>query len=150
MSMLSPITSAAKQAIKNAPKGTLLMNGLNTYSDYNSYRDQGASTVGAAARTAVSTALFHSNPALMTAIQTLPLVYQAGVAAHDFRRRKSEEMWENNTPRPYGGLGGGYVDTKAAQTMRQAAVQQIQGNKLNARSALGGEARLFSPWDSRK
>lgn len=36
-----------------------------------------------------------------------------------------------------------YVDTEAAYTMRQAGVQAIQGSKLNARSALGGEARLM-------
>ncbi|HLO11263.1 MAG TPA: hypothetical protein VK190_03280 [Pseudoneobacillus sp.] len=37
-----------------------------------------------------------------------------------------------------------YVDTQAAYTMRSAAVQAIQGSKLNARSALGGEARLLA------
>lgn len=37
-----------------------------------------------------------------------------------------------------------YVDTESAYTMRSAAVQAIQGSKLNARSALGGEARLLS------
>ncbi len=37
-----------------------------------------------------------------------------------------------------------YVDTQAAYTMRSAAVQAIQASKLNARSALGGEARLMA------
>lgn len=36
-----------------------------------------------------------------------------------------------------------YEDSNAAYTMRQASVQAIQGSKLNARSALGGEARLM-------
>lgn len=36
-----------------------------------------------------------------------------------------------------------YSDTEQAYTMRQAAIQAIQGSKLNARSALGGEARLM-------
>lgn len=36
-----------------------------------------------------------------------------------------------------------YQDTEQAYTMRQAAVQAIQGSHLNARSALGGEARLM-------
>jgi len=36
-----------------------------------------------------------------------------------------------------------FVDTEQAYTMRQAAVQAIQASKLNARSALGGEARLM-------
>lgn len=36
-----------------------------------------------------------------------------------------------------------YIDTKQALTMRQAAVQAIQGSKMNARNALGGEAALM-------
>lgn len=36
-----------------------------------------------------------------------------------------------------------YRDSQAAVTMRQAAVQAIQGSKLNARNALGGEASLM-------
>jgi hypothetical protein len=40
-------------------------------------------------------------------------------------------------------LNFNYTDTEQALTMRQAAVQAIQGSKLNARSALGGEARLM-------
>jgi hypothetical protein len=47
-------------------------------------------------------------------------------------------------------VGGGYVDTQRALTMRQASIQAIQGSKLNARSALGGEARILSPFDSRR
>jgi hypothetical protein len=36
-----------------------------------------------------------------------------------------------------------FSDTRQAYTMRQAAVQAIQGSKLNARNALGGEAALM-------
>lgn len=36
-----------------------------------------------------------------------------------------------------------YQDTDQALTMRQASVQAIQGSKLNARNALGGEAALM-------
>lgn len=36
-----------------------------------------------------------------------------------------------------------YTDTRQALTMRQAAVQAIQGSKMNARNALGGEASLM-------
>jgi hypothetical protein len=36
-----------------------------------------------------------------------------------------------------------YQDTQPAMTMRQAAIQAIQGSKLNARNALGGEAALM-------
>ena len=36
-----------------------------------------------------------------------------------------------------------YMDTNQAITMRQAAVQAIQGSKINGRNALGGEARML-------
>lgn len=36
-----------------------------------------------------------------------------------------------------------YQDTEQAVTMRQASVQAIQGSKMNARNALGGEAALM-------
>jgi hypothetical protein len=36
-----------------------------------------------------------------------------------------------------------YRDTNQAMTMRQAGVQAIQGSKMNARNALGGEAALM-------
>ena len=41
------------------------------------------------------------------------------------------------------GLRSQYADTEQALTMRQAAVQAIQGNKMNARNALGGEAKMM-------
>lgn len=47
-------------------------------------------------------------------------------------------------------IGGNYVDTQRAQTMRQAAVQAIQGSKLNARSALGNEAKILNPFATRR
>lgn len=40
-----------------------------------------------------------------------------------------------------------YQDTNQAATMRQAAVQAIQGSKLNARNSLGNEASMmYRPW----
>lgn len=36
-----------------------------------------------------------------------------------------------------------YQDSQQALTMRQAAVQAIQGSKMNARNSLGGEAALM-------
>lgn len=62
-------------------------------------------------------------------------------AAIDFRKRRGHEIQMANY---HATIGGGFQDSMQAQTMRQAAVQQIQSNKLNARSALGGEARIFS------
>lgn len=74
--------------------------------------------------------------------QLAPSVVQGAQAAHQFRRTKAEEF--ANIRQYSQQVGGQYMDTNQALTMRQAAVEQIQGNKLNARSALGGEARIFS------
>lgn len=63
------------------------------------------------------------------------------VAAIDFRKRRGHQIAAENH---HNVIGRGFQDTNAAQTMRQAATQQIQANKMNARSALGGEARIFS------
>lgn len=41
------------------------------------------------------------------------------------------------------GMRVSYQDTQQAATMRQAAIQAIQGSKLNARNALGGEAAMM-------
>lgn len=46
----------------------------------------------------------------------------------------------NQLHRPQGTT---YMDTQKNLTMRQSAVQAISGSKLNARSAMGGEARLM-------
>lgn len=100
-------------------------------------------SMGAAlTKSAVSGFLMANNPYLYMGTQMAPAVIQGAQAAHAFRRTKAEELsqirqWSQS-------VGGNYMDTNQALTMRQAAVQQIQGNKLNARSALGGEARIFS------
>lgn len=104
----------------------------------NTDRSVGASIV----KTAATSALYASHPFLAIGAQAAPALVQGAHAAHKFRRTKAEEL---SRIRQYSqSVGGSYVDTNQAVTMRQAAVQQIQGNKLNARSALGGEARIFS------
>lgn len=40
-------------------------------------------------------------------------------------------------------VGGGYVDTQRALTMRQQAVQQLQQSRVNGNLILGNEASFF-------
>lgn len=120
--------------------------GLNAVSEYSAYRDQGKSTMSAVGRTAAMSLFRYTNPVFSTVVEAVPEVYNAGVMANQFRRSKYDEQRMVRENRRTNQIGGGYVDSQHAVTMRQAAVQQIQGNKLNARSALGGEARLFSPF----
>lgn len=111
--------------------------------DVNNQTKQGNGLGVSIMKAGIETALWDLNPVLMTAATLAPMAVQGGVAAHKFRRQRAEERYDMKH-NSYGQIGGNFVDTMQAQTMRQAAVQQIQGNKLNARSALGGEARIFS------
>jgi hypothetical protein len=81
-------------------------------------------------------------PGPMTALTFGPALAGAAMQAGTFINRK--EQWWDKQFRPGNTVGGNYMDSQRAQTMRQAAVQAIQGSKLNARSALGGEAQIFA------
>lgn len=116
--------------------------GMGLY-DVKTQVDSGNSLGTSIFKAGVSGALYASNPILMTAVDLAPMAYQGVIAAHQYRKRRGEEIYDQKNNN-YGRVGGGFQDTMQAQTMRQAAVQQIQGNKLNARSALGGEARIFA------
>jgi hypothetical protein len=81
----------------------------------------------------------------MTAHMIGQLGVQGYTAAYNWQRQKRAD-WNN--AHLQGMVGGNYQDSQRALTMRQAAVEAIQGSKLNARSALGGEARILnSNWN---
>lgn len=89
----------------------------------------------------VSTALWYTAPGVMgayTAATTLP---QLAVAGTTWKKHRVD-WWQQQHMQ--GTVGGQYQDTQRALTMRQAAVEAIQGSKLNARSALGGEAKILN------
>ena len=111
--------------------------------DVNNQTKQGNGLGVSIMKAGIETALWDLHPAAMMVATLAPMAVQGGVAAHKFRRQRTEERYDMKH-NSYAQIGGGFIDTMQAQTMRQAAVQQIQGNKLNARSALGGEARIFS------
>lgn len=90
---------------------------------------------------ATSSALWYTMPGVMgihLAATTLP---QVGAALYQ-QHRQATSQW--NKAHLQGQIGGMYQDNQRALTMRQAAVEAIQGSKMNARSALGGEARILS------
>lgn len=103
--------------------------------------DNGDSFVTASMKAAATTMLWSKFPLAMTAV-TAAQVTPAAVAGYNRWHKEKEEWWNQQFYR--GTVGGNYEDTQRALTMRQAAVAQIQGSKMNARSALGGEARLLS------
>lgn len=99
--------------------------------------DLGTALVKASAH-GIAAAMF---PVAYTTVMLAPVAYDVAKAGVQWWRKR-DAMFQNLYQR--GEVGGGYVDTQQALTMRQAAVQAIQGSKLNARSALGGEARILS------
>lgn len=96
---------------------------------------------GTAALKGVATGmLWATMPGIMTAHLAATTAPGMINAANQYKRQKESWWYKQHLPN----FGGQYQDTQRAQTMRQSAVQAIQGSKLNARSALGGEARLLS------
>jgi hypothetical protein len=92
-------------------------------------------------RAGAETALWYTAPAIMGIHMAATMTPQAVGAVNQWHRGKVNQ-WQKAHLR--GQVGGNYQDSQRAMTMRQAAVEAIQGSKLNARSALGGEARILS------
>jgi hypothetical protein len=95
----------------------------------------------ASLRSSASAALWATAPWVMgthLAATTLPM---AGAAIYSTHKKK-ENQW--NMVHIQGTLDGTYMDTQRALTMRQAAVQAIESSKMNARSSLGGEAKILA------
>lgn len=84
-------------------------------------------------------ALWRAAPGVMLGYMAATGLPELGKAAYE--RARTQGRWWNQMHRP--NFGGVYRDTQQAVTMRQAAVQAIAGSRMNARSALGGEARLM-------
>lgn len=119
-------------------KGMVGMAAFDMYSNVQSGDDVGTAAVKAGA----NYMLWDAMPGPMMALTVAPALAQGAMAAGTFINKK--QQWWNMQFKNTGVVGGNYVDSQRALTMRQAAVQAIQGSKLNARSALGGEARLFA------
>lgn len=100
------------------------------------------------AKAGVTSMMAGSNPALFTTLTLGSLGTDAYWGLKQFNYQK--QQWWNKQYATNNVVGGNYMDTQRAMTMRQASVQAIQGSKLNARSALGGEAKLLNPYSTRR
>lgn len=114
-----------------------MMMPIDVYSRLQEGDDLATATIKSAGELALSLAF----PVAYWSTFAASIGYDISVAAVDWWRGVESQYWSLYQK---GTVGGGYVDTQQALTMRQAAVQAIQGSKLNARSALGGEARILS------
>ncbi|MFS2174253.1 hypothetical protein [Priestia megaterium] len=109
--------------------------------DVKSNMDNGDSFVTASMKATATTILWSRFPAAMS-LYTVAQATPAAISSYTQWEKGKEEWW--NQQFHMGNVGGNYVDTQRALTMRQSAVQQIEGSKMNARSALGSEARILS------
>lgn len=152
---LKSVASTAKNQITTASNAMgmsapgMLYIGAATYGEIKGYQQTGSSFESAVTKAGAASLVRSFSPVAGAAMDFGPLAYDGLVSANRFRRQKTEDYWSYSHPENVIGSGM-YQDSAQAQTMRQAAVQQIQGNKLNARSALGGEAKLFSPLSNRR
>lgn len=124
-----------KQGRKIAPAGFAGTAAIDVFLNMKSGDDFGTALVKGTA----TGMLWATAPLVMGSIEAAQLIPAAYEGYHNWKREK--EQWWNQQFSP--NFGGNYQDTRRALTMRQAAVEAIQGSKLNARSALGGEARLL-------
>ncbi|MEC4620906.1 hypothetical protein VST04_22700 [Bacillus paranthracis] len=118
--------------------------GVDTAFNLSGGDDLGTSVLKAS----VTGALTASNPVLFGGITVASIAQEGYWSLQQFNHQKKQ--WWNAQYATNNVVGGNYVDTQRAQTMRQAAVQAIQGSKMNARSALGGEAKILNPYASRR
>ncbi|MDK2600728.1 hypothetical protein QO179_24850 [Bacillus stercoris] len=133
--------AAGQQSLRSGSKfltkGTLGFGALDTAMNMAGGDDFGT----ALGKGAASAALWYTAPGMMWAYTAATTVPQAVGAGYQWYRQQ-KDWW--NSAHLQGTVGGNYQDTQRALTMRQAAVEAIQGSKLNARSALGGEARILN------
>lgn len=129
--------SATSKAIKNVGIGGVgIWAGIDTVMNMKAGDDFGT----AALKGIGSGMLWATMPGIMTAHMVATSAPAVINSVNQYKRQKESWWYKQHLPN----FGGSYQDTRRAQTMRQAAVEAIQGSKLNARSALGGEARILS------
>jgi hypothetical protein len=76
-----------------------------------------------------------------TAIMLTQMAGMVGGAAYEIGRTNyNRNVYDYYTP---GRLGGNYIDTQQALTMRQAAIQNLQQSRVNGRLVLGNEASFL-------
>lgn len=156
MGIASVVKNAGRMGMKDfKSKGAgaigigTVVNGGFFLGDMKQYKEQGDTTGKSIMKAGAMTAFRSTMPITAGITELTPVAIELTKAYNGFREKGAQKVW--NMHNPGNTVGGGYNPVNArANTMRQVAVEQIQGNKLNARSALGGEARIYSPYNNRK
>ncbi|EJR41427.1 hypothetical protein IIK_05808 [Bacillus cereus VD102] len=143
MSVLKKVGSSILSGGKVSKAG-IVFGGLDVSMNLKNGDDLGTSV----AKASVTGALASSNPGLFFVGTAASLAQEGYWGLQQFNYQKKQ--WWNKQYATNNVVGGNYIDTQRALTMRQASVQAIQGSKMNARSALGGEAKIMSPYATRR
>jgi hypothetical protein len=135
--ILNKITSPLSKVPKIEAIGFTAMVGIETISNMSQGKGFGESLVKGAAVGVLQNVVGFGPLFAYSMAEAAPALVGAAMTWNDKLNAQHRAMRDPNY------LNFNYTDTEQALTMRQSAVQAIQGSKLNARSALGGEARLM-------
>jgi hypothetical protein len=142
--------NAAKGGAKKIAKDAMKFGGLGqqflfgTAVDFLMNTAAGASPVNALGNSIATGAGYTLLNAVAPGAMWAQLAFAAGSGLTKLyfnTNRKAAEAYRSR--RDPGNMNWNFRDSEQAYTMRQAAVQAIQGSKMNARSALGGEAKIM-------
>ncbi len=135
------VTGKVKSALKKAGAGVGFLNlGMAAFDAYGNIKQGDGPLVGIG-KAVASNALYFAFPELIPIQIGATLLPAAVAGVNNFVGSRTYTL---NTVANRGKLGGNYVDTQAAATMRQQAMQSIAQSNFNARLALGNEARMYA------
>jgi hypothetical protein len=147
MTTVSSVLKKAGSSILSGGKVSKI--GGGTFAIDTAMNLQGGDDVGTSvAKASVTGMMAASNPGIFFVGTGLSLATDAYWGVQQFNYQKKQ--WWNAQHAKNNVVGGNYMDNQRALTMRQGAVQAIQGSKMNARSALGNEAKILNPYATRR
>lgn len=106
---------------------------------YNYHRNEGRNVAGSLVAAASEMAVYGMFPWLIGFDIAVPVI--SGIpAAYQQARQRNYNVRQATDPSL---VGGGYIDTQEAYTMRQQANKSIQESYANVRATFGNEARYY-------
>lgn len=124
--------------------GSKAMFAFDVYSavdDYKTYREQGGSKIGSAARAAGNFALYNALGGWALPYMILPAIPGAAVSAYEGIGKMTREMDRQSRQTPF--ASSHFQDFNQAVTMRQAGMKMAQASKYNLQQTLMGNEAAY-------
>lgn len=115
-----------------------VVGGLMGYGMYKDMREKGHGVIGSAVGAVGQDMFWKAMGGAGLALGAVQIAGSLVPAGYQGYKTAAQSLARSNRA-----FSNGYVDTQAAYTMRQRALQEIQSSRLNARSALGNEAQYM-------